>query len=242
MIARKLTLLSSVAVFLLLAACSASAQAAAPAWHIKVSSQPTAFPPNTPAQGGFGELPEYLVTATNIGSAPTDGSLYSITDTLPAGIAAADSGLQVVTRTQQETVGASGHALPAGQSISWVIAVDVGNLPEGSTVTNNVTISGGGAPSVSAQTNTPISNEPPPYALLGGSGLRFSDENGTAITQAGSRPYEMTVDLSFPTVQNPNWTILGGSRVAFATFTSASPAARPSIRRQRPCDAPRSSF
>ena len=55
--------------------------AAGPAWTISSLSQPTNFAPGSAGQD------YYLVTATNSGSAPTDGSTITITDNLPAGIA-----------------------------------------------------------------------------------------------------------------------------------------------------------
>ena len=62
---------------------SATAAEPAPAWSLKASSYPTNF-----VQGTIGSSltpPGYLLTATNLGGAPTAGT-FTVSDTLPSGI------------------------------------------------------------------------------------------------------------------------------------------------------------
>ena len=78
------------------------------------------------------------------------------------------------------------------------IAVDAAGS-EASGLVNHVTIAGGRAPSP-ASTNDPItiSSHKPPFGFVGFGGW-FSNADGTLDTQAGSHPYEFTLDFDLAT-------------------------------------------
>src|SRR5262249_9749670 len=81
------TLILAVAAMAVAIAPSAALAApeAAPSWHLMSTSQPTNFAPGA-VSGPAGIQPVYVVTATNVGGAPPDGSAIPIKDTLPAGV------------------------------------------------------------------------------------------------------------------------------------------------------------
>jgi len=93
-------------------------------------------------QGGSGE---YLITVTNAGSSPTDGSTVTVVDTLPAGLTATSIGgasgwacdLPTLTCTISDVLG-SGQSYPL---IGVFVAID-GDAPP--SVINRAAVSGGG--------------------------------------------------------------------------------------------------
>src|SRR3954451_22951558 len=81
--AKKIAIVPILAAILLsLPAAEASAASPAPGWELAFSSQPTQFESAEPASGAF---PGYLLSATNLGGAPSAGAV-TLTATLPAGI------------------------------------------------------------------------------------------------------------------------------------------------------------
>jgi hypothetical protein len=92
------TVLSAATLLLLLALCGvAGAAAATPGWRMTVDRSPTNLPP-----GGTGLL---VLHPRNIGTADTNGSTVTVTDTLPPGLEATQAGELI--DAQEHTIGNS---------------------------------------------------------------------------------------------------------------------------------------
>jgi hypothetical protein len=191
-----------------------------PAWKLVVNSLPTNFIPGSDSKGEVIFGPEYLLLATNVAAAPTSGEV-KIEDTLPTGI----TPLSVLSFTygqlpQAHSCEISGqtvtctelNAVPPSRTLQVKIPVKV-ELPEGALAENEARIEGGEAPPAIASTTTPISSTPPSYGFLpGDEGLSapLSEADGSPATQAGSHPYQLNVNLAFPTA-SPNGEGLTGA-------------------------------
>jgi hypothetical protein len=190
----------------------AGAAPAMPAWKIDAVSAPTNFP--------RGETPVlsyvmYHILVTDVGGAPSDGTPVTITDTLPHGVT-----LDTREINLTGTVGAFKLEDPQGEEDlpcsdgppivctvsgfrtgqSWEMLVPVqveADAPPN--VTNIVSVSGGGAASVSVSEPTTVSETQPIFGFTG-LGAASLDDAGGPVTQAGSHPYEMTVDLNLNTI------------------------------------------
>ncbi len=172
---------------------------ASPGWETFTRVSPTYLPP-----GGTGQIE---VRVYNTGS--STGEDPRIVDELPAGVSAVGatvalwpgldeyaaggqgdvvdgecSGVQVVTCTAE--------AVPAGASAVVLIQVSAA-AGVGSEATNHVEVTGGGASSPAAEsTQVRFSGEEAPFGFSGFDAW-LTNADGTADTQAGSHPYEMTV-------------------------------------------------
>jgi hypothetical protein len=167
-----------------------------PVWRLTASSQPTNF---TSGEANDGTYPLYDIVATNVGGAATSGP-FTVTDTLPAGVTPTAIDPGCIPHEQTLTCTSSNVIVP-GQNKLIEVRVKVGALPEGSILTNEVKISDGGAPEVSASSTTEVTPALPEFGFLGGpNGLSasFNDLDGSTNTQAGSHPDQLTVDLGFP--------------------------------------------
>lgn len=217
------------------APAASAAVAAAPAWSLTGTSQPTNFTPGAPTEL---TVPGYFLVATNVGAAPTSGPV-TITDTVPANL------------TLKRALGkdpsvffcaASGHtvtctvnaAIEPGQAIEVYVVVEVGSELTGS-VTDDASVSGGGA---SGTTTTTVSNSISPldagFAFLPGTaGFRglATEADGASVTEAGGHPYEITVGAGFPSA-NPGGKLndvhhLRDFHVALPPGIAVNPAATP---------------
>jgi uncharacterized repeat protein (TIGR01451 family) len=189
-----------------IAAAPAGAVVPAPHWTITSMAGPSHFVP-----GDSHNI--YLVTITNTGGAPSDGSPITITDVLPPGLTQKDfeefgsaSSLRIGDESGAElnpcdpgppVTCTVNRSLLVGEDVVAFVPVDVA-APEGSTVTNQVSVSGGGAPDASASEQTPISN-----ALAGfgfqSSDISLTDVAGEPETQAGAHPYQLRVGFQLNT-------------------------------------------
>jgi hypothetical protein len=194
----------------LVAAPAALAAPPQPAWTITSVAEPTNFTPGE--QAG---VDKYVVTATNTGSgptavAPTAVKQITVTDTLPPGVtvnatvkasitddasntAVSCSGSSTVTCIDQQDVA----PLQIGQRIVVTIPVNVPNAPD--TVTNSVTVTGGGATSAAASEPTTIGANQAPFAIQSFDGS-VANSDGSADTQAGSHPYAATTTFALTTM------------------------------------------
>ncbi len=193
-----------VAVFaLVLLGVPASAPAFAPGpaqWTVAATSAPTNLPPE-----GTGI---YRVTVTNTGATASDGSPITVTDTLPAGLSLGVGGISAESDEL-------GHVLPScvgltceytgtvvpGDAFTLVVPVVVAP-GAASSVTNTVTVSGGGAPVASASTPTTISSTPARFGIAPGGVVSV-----LSSTQAGAHA-NLTTSLTFNTVANAYATVL----------------------------------
>jgi hypothetical protein len=162
----------------------------------------------------------YEVTAMNAGSEPTDGSPVTLTDTLPTGpkgeplVTARKAVLLLVEN--HNTLDATHHygstvAVPGAVCTTvpvrctypgvlapddWLLMKVWVTVDEGASgpLASVATVSGGGAPSVSAERSTPIAATPAPF---GAAGFDFFKDglDGSQDTQAGDHPYELTTTI-----------------------------------------------
>ncbi len=194
----------------------AAAAAPAPGWSIDAISYSTSFLPESTNVGyaTFGDYlisagPHYRVTATNVGQAATSGE-WTVTDTLPAGVSLAPQGASGITDTYAEpTCGSSGATVTChstevilpGESVKILIPVEIAaGAPE--EVFDEASVEGGGA-SGEASTSLPttISASEPPFGFAPGDagfGLGITDRGGSAATEAGTHPYQLTVKTGWP--------------------------------------------
>jgi phospholipase C len=119
-----------------------------PAWTINMTSTPPSFVPGQPGS--------YTINVSNSGSGTTSGST-TVTDTLPTSLpATAMSGTGWTCTVTSATCDRS-DALAAGQSYPAInLSVNVAQNATGN-VSNQATISGGGAANATANLSTPIS-------------------------------------------------------------------------------------
>jgi hypothetical protein len=183
------------------APASASPTSTGPAqWAIASVAGPAHFKPSS-----SGDL--YIVTATNVGGQSTEGPV-TITDALH-GEAEATAVVDSFTGTEGNygeaftgsplsctvsppssvTCGYAGSVDP-GDTLTFAIKVDV-SATEGQ-VENAATVSGGGAPSASTISSTPLSSEPVSFGVA-------SFLAAASTSQAGAHP-------NFTTSFTPNWT------------------------------------
>jgi hypothetical protein len=219
---RRLTsLVATIVLTTLGVALPAAASADSPAWHLSLTAFPSNFAPGATAADDT----QYQIVAYNLGAVPSAGTT-TITDTLPPGITPVgaegggsgtglgrDDSCSIAAQTVTCT---NADPITPGHSLYLEIKVDVdGGLAEGSTLTNSVDISGGGAASASVSTDTAVSSTSLPLDFTSGRsglGASLTDADGNAVTQAGSHPFQLAVDLNFNAAhagQGPDRTFVG---------------------------------
>jgi len=192
---RRLSGLAAVATMLVLG-CSAAASAA-PSWRIVSLSNTTVAP---------GGTLEYRIDLTNVGDVATDGTPYTVTATLPAGMTAVSAegsgfecpgaaGATVVTCTDSDL------AIPfSNLALSVVASVD----PNASgTLTATFDVAGGGAAPGSTVDPVRVSATPPGFGVDAFDTLA-SDASGQPMTQAGAHPDVFTTSFDLNTVTDPS--------------------------------------
>jgi hypothetical protein len=216
---RARTIVALLAAGVCLLATSPAALAAAPAFKLSATSQPTNFIPGSEPVGG-GQLdapmPQYSVVATNVGLARTSGPIV-LTVTLPPELTPTPAPTPPVANAsgdpqplfenlpceisgQTVTCTDSGSLKP-GQWVQMHVPVKVAADAPG-TLHSQASVEGGGAAEASTSIATTVSEELPSFGLLpgpAGFSLAATTAEGTPATQAGSHPSQLTVDLSFPT-------------------------------------------
>jgi uncharacterized repeat protein (TIGR01451 family) len=188
-----LLVLCVVTVGALLAVGSASADVQSPQWTVTAFSAPTNM---APAAGSMGV---YRVKVQNTGGAPSDGSTITVSDVLPAGLKAGTEPASGVDFQSGAAMSCSGStctfagSLALDDTLELTIPVEV-QAGIASSVTNLVTVSGGGAPEASRETPTTISSTPASFGLAPG-----STAMALSSTQAGAHP-DLTTSLQFNSV------------------------------------------
>ncbi len=158
------------------------------------SSAPAAV--TTTTEGG--STGAYTVTVINTGGAPSDGSTVTVTDTLPAGLSLGAAGASGTDLLSGEPLSCAGTSctltgtLAPDDLLTLKIPVVIGP-GAGPTVTNTVSVSGGGAPEALASTPTSISSTPAGFGVAPGSAV-----TALSSTQAGAHA-DLTTMLAFNT-------------------------------------------
>jgi len=204
MIARKALVGIAAACCAVAALLPASASAApAPAWAITLTPMPSNF------AAGAVRTPQYLIIATNIGGADTDGTTTVVKATLPPGLRplnpaatdtdprAAEENLACKTEAIQTVVCETEEPVGPGRVIKAQTDVEV-TAPEG-TLTTEASVSGGGAEEASTSFPTEVKAAPLPFGFLPGVQALVSDEEGKAVTLAGAHPYQQAITFGLPT-------------------------------------------
>jgi hypothetical protein len=178
-----------------------AAAAPAPAWSISAEPVPANLPP--------GQVSEMFLIVTNVGAAPTDGSPFTVEETLPPGIVPLPNPDCTVTGqsiacTFTETLAPNGEAFTTQSGIRQIL-VNVASDATGGP--SEASVQGGGAPRVAVASMLKVSASAAPFDFLS-PGLRspFTAEDGSAQTLAGAHPYQQTASFNLPTE------LLGGEK------------------------------
>ncbi len=165
--------------------------------------------------GGSGRL---LVTVTNLGDAPVDGTKVPVTikDELPQGAIAtgvtATAGVQNTFRPVNCEVEAPDEVLctfegtlPPYESIELEVFTSLQGSPPTQGAPGKISVSGGNAPAASGPQNITVSPDPVPYGVE-----RFSaqaeEEGGAVARQAGGHPFQFTTTIQ---LNSGAWTVDG---------------------------------
>jgi hypothetical protein len=218
-------------------AAPASAATAAPGWTIGSFATPTDFSAADTLRCGatieYNGYPPpycdtYMVTATNVGSRPTDGSqAIVLTDTLPAGLTVrrielywtgyggggedlVKAGLACTAVPVASSLGPVqcelpsslfayvGHAVEPGETVRMAIRATVDEPEAPGSLSNHASISGGGAAEAATESTNTLGMAPPPFGLTAFN-LYPADLGGAAAEQAGSHPYDLDTTLGLVT-------------------------------------------
>jgi uncharacterized protein DUF11 len=187
---------------------TAAAAVPGPGFSIQALARPTVFA----SQYDRSTRPNiYQLTVTNTGSEPTDGSTVTVSDGLPrgltptsvAGALIGEAGTPLSCEAAIATCTYEGVLRPS-ESLRVLIEVEVPPGVSGS-VTDTAAVSGGGAPSASANVTTTIGSAEEsaaePYGLAAVA-AEATGVNGLLDSQAGDHPYETTVSFWLNTFES----------------------------------------
>ncbi len=202
---------------------AAAAAPASPALKITSTVSPTHLSP-----GDESGITTYVVTVTNIGGAPTDGSPITVTDVLPAGFSVNPhpdgflSGLELISENGDKAPGSFCDPGPPAVACTsptqilrpgWRLMMFVPvNVPSGAsgTALNQVSVSGGAAADASATETAPFSTQPAPFDFQS-SESALTDPGGALFTQAGGHPYQFHIGFQLSLVRNGDANSIAGS-------------------------------
>ena len=170
---------------------------ASPGWEAFTRVMPAYLPP-----GGSGQIELHVYnTGSSMGEDPR------IVDELPAGVSETGSEVYLQTGLADDDIGlglvdgecsgvqvvtCTAEAVPAGASAIIIVEVSV-DAGVGGEATNRVDVTGGGALSPAVEsTHVRFSGKEAPFGFSGFDAW-LTNADGSADTQAGSHPYEMTV-------------------------------------------------
>jgi hypothetical protein len=192
---RRVGVLLSVAFVLLVSVGVGSAFGAAAFWRVSSESAPTNL---APGQDG-----QVILQVSNLGDAVAEGATSPVTivDRLPVGVTAlavsptVKNGVETSCAiTTVVTCRFAGKINPYEQ-LPIPIKVKI-ELPPGTvtTLSQEVSVEGGGAAQVSSTSSLRIAGEPTQYGV---SAFEFTpfNEDGSPATQAGSQPFQITTTL-----------------------------------------------
>jgi uncharacterized repeat protein (TIGR01451 family) len=210
---------SAVVVVLVVVACVlwvAGARAAVPAaaWRIEGQATPSVFSPGASVQ--------YMLTATNVGSLPMDGSTITLKDSLPPGLEAQSvsfrwTGFPVnqedlsdeydlgrffcsvsTVECQFPTAAFGLPAVALGDKLRMIVTATVApGAPSALSIAG--TVSGGGPGEASVSEQVPVGTNPVLFGVAGFSNY-LAGLDGAPETQAGGHAYELTTTIVPTTV------------------------------------------
>jgi len=155
--------------------------------------------------GGSGRL---VLTLTNLGDAPVDGSKtpVTITDELPVGVEA--NGVEGFAGSQggagpvacsieaSDLVACSfADVLPSYEAIEIEVIVSLTEEPPTPVASGTVTVSGGGAAAVTVDQDIKVSPDKVPFGIEEFS-AQAEEEGGTPAAQAGGHPFQLTTTIA----------------------------------------------
>jgi hypothetical protein len=199
-----------------LAGAAPAFAASSPWWSVTSSASPTYLRPGVPGQ-------KLVVTATNLGDGPVNGATtpVRILDTLPEPELTPASTPQGAAGTGKGGIVGAGPGEPGYRGpvtcsltplsceftgtlqpyehIEVVITLAVSAPPQ---QPNRVSVSGGGAPSLSISRPLTVSGEPTPFGVED-YGLAPEEEGGALDTRAGSHPFQLTTTLALNQTADP---------------------------------------
>jgi hypothetical protein len=206
-------------------ASSALAATPAPHWALDSLALPTAF--STAANGPCLNTSSlnfcantYEATATEVGSAATDGSAVTLADQLPVGLTATTvellwSGYPGVAGNQHNLAALCATAgqdvtctLPASffteqgrtvgpeETLRLLVRVEVDEPATPGTLENQATITGGGAPAASISAQNPLEGPPPSFGLTAFDSPALGAD-GQDATTAAAHPYALHTRIDF---------------------------------------------
>jgi hypothetical protein len=204
--ARLIGALATSVLLVLMVTGTAPALANTPAWSVRSFAVPNSLTP-----GGSGQI---IVIVSNLGDTNANASIspIEISDALPHGVAATSirpERSQGVTLSCSTTgvVGcevSSGELEPYGVLQFYINVAVANDVASPSTAMNEVSVSGGGAPSASGSEGISINSAPIGFGVAQLEQFAL-EENGLPDTQAGSHPFGYT------TVVQLNESTLGAS-------------------------------
>jgi hypothetical protein len=209
---------------LVCALCWAPAALATVGWAVHSIADPTHFSPIDAIECASqqGKCDRYQLVALNTGDSPSSISeAVTIVDRLPKGLTTLRSTLSgKKVESRQGPHGEEWKCTEAELAVSEVRCTLSGSIAAGAyapvliipvtapsetsgTLTNEVTITGGGpGVSASAKEETEISSQAPPFGVTGFS-LEALNADGTASSAAGAHPAVVLTNLDFATVFVP---------------------------------------
>jgi hypothetical protein len=165
----------------------------------------------TPTRGAFapGSTGEYLVSATNVGSAQTTAEAATFEVSLPVGIAplALSASENSDPASAEPECEVSGQALVCettevvhpGYALQALFSVEVPLAAAGQEIEAEASVSGGGANPLQLTTLNPVQEEVLPFGFLPGSSAHLTEADGSPALAAGTHPYQLTMHFGFPT-------------------------------------------
>jgi hypothetical protein len=179
-----------------------------PAWKLYGFSIPTNFKPGATED-------QIVITAMNLGGATTHGT-FTITDTLPPGLTPTKGqyrGGHLCSVSGQTVTCTISEAQRPGDVTQVVVLFDVG-LNAAGKLTNEAVVEGGGATPAFNELPIEVTSATLPFGFLGGEdgfSAPLSSADGSAVTQAGSHPYQLTIQMSFPSEKPAkSWIVSSG--------------------------------
>lgn len=170
------------------------------AWKLTLNPLPANIVP--------GGSTEYILVATNVGAGATNGEPVNLKLTLPPGLTGTAVSAANNDRSASEepkcgkpegpiVTCTTTSAIHPGRLLAATITASA-SASEG-TLEAEGSVEGGGAASVTTKASAPVSTSAVPFDFLPGFEAPSNGEDGLATAAAGTHPYQLTVDLNFPT-------------------------------------------